>query len=303
MVRGALPWSVGGPAPPGRALLLGVLGAEAGARDLDEVGAVGEAVEGGRGEEGLAEKVWPFRPIAIAGQDDRRFLVAFVDDVVEVFGAGPAEGLQPEVVEDEQIGARVARETLLMGAVGAAAGEMREHLGGVNEEDIKAAAAGFMSESLAKVALADARRTVDQGVLVTLDELAGGEIEDLGLVEFGVEAEVEAFEGLGGIEGGPAQAQAELALGAALDFILQEHGEEFHEGGLLLDGLAIAHVEGLEDAGHAQGTQHGGELMSQFHGDRSSSAPGSGKKVVQGRACRGGAVATAAARGVKPGRG
>src|SRR5215472_14785445 len=130
MVRGALPWSVGGPAPPGRALLLGVLGAEAGARDLDEVGAVGEAVEGGRGEEGLAEKVWPFRPIAIAGQDDRRFLVAFVD----------------EVVEDEQIGARVARETLLMGAVGAAAGEMREHLGGVNEEDIKAAAAGFMSE-------------------------------------------------------------------------------------------------------------------------------------------------------------
>src|SRR5215813_4133484 len=92
-------------------------------------------------------------------------------------------------------------------------------------------------------------------------------------------------------------------LWARLDFILQEHGEEFHEGGLLLDGLAIAHVEGLEDAGHAQGTQHGGELMSQFHGDRSSSAPGSGKKVVQGRACRGGAVATAAARGVKPGRG
>ncbi len=90
---------------------------------------------------------------------------------------------------------------------------------------------------------------VEQGVLVTLDEQAGAEVEDLGLVELGVEAEVEALEGLGGIEGGPAQAQPELALDAALDFILQQDGEELHEGGLLLDGLAIADVERLEDAG------------------------------------------------------
>jgi hypothetical protein len=33
---------------------------------------------------------------------------------------------------------------------------------------------------------------------VALDELAGGEIGDPGLVELGVEAEVEAFEGFGG---------------------------------------------------------------------------------------------------------
>src|SRR5215472_7654518 len=138
MVRGALPWSVGGPAPPGRALLLGVLGAEAGARDLDEVGAVGEAVEGGRGEEGLAEKVWPFRPIAIAGQDDRRFLVAFVDDVVEVFGAGPAEGLQPEVGEEGKGGARGARGPLLGGAAGGPPGEWGELLGGVKKKNNKA---------------------------------------------------------------------------------------------------------------------------------------------------------------------
>src|SRR5580765_7600083 len=55
LVRGSPPSSVGGPAPPGRGLLLRVLGAEAGARDLDEVGAVGQAIEGGRGEQGLAE--------------------------------------------------------------------------------------------------------------------------------------------------------------------------------------------------------------------------------------------------------
>ena len=45
-----------------------------------------------------------------------------------------------------------------MGAVGAAAGEMQEHLGGVDEEHFVTAATGFMSERLAEMALTDARR-------------------------------------------------------------------------------------------------------------------------------------------------
>ena len=89
-----------------------------------------------------------------------------------------------------------------MGAVGAAAGEVGEHLVGVDEEDLVAAAAGFVGEGLAEMALADPGRAVDEDRLVALDELAGGEVEDLGLVELGIEAEVEALEGLGGIEGG-----------------------------------------------------------------------------------------------------
>jgi hypothetical protein len=45
---------------------------------------------------------------------------------------------------------------------------------------------------------------------------------------------------LGGIEGGAPQAHAELALGAALDLVVQERGQELHEPGPLLDGLALA---------------------------------------------------------------
>ena len=88
---------------------------------------------------------------------------------------------------------------------------------------------------------------------MAVDELAGGEIEDLGLVELGIEAEVEALQGLGRIEGSATQAQAQLALGAPFDLVVHEHGEEVDEGGLLLDGLAIADVERLEDAGQPLG--------------------------------------------------
>src|SRR2546428_601332 len=74
---------------------------------------------------------------------------------------------------------------------------------------------------------------VHQDRFLALDEL----VEDLGFVQLGVEREVKALEGLGGIEGGRPQAQAELALGAALDFVVQQHREEVDEGGLLFDGL------------------------------------------------------------------
>jgi hypothetical protein len=41
----------------GGQLLLGVLSAKALTRDLDEVGAVGQAIEGGGGEQGLPEEL------------------------------------------------------------------------------------------------------------------------------------------------------------------------------------------------------------------------------------------------------
>jgi hypothetical protein len=67
-VIGARSWWLGrGLWAPSGGLLLGVLGAEAGARDLDEVGTVGEAVEGRGGEEGLAEEVRPLSPVTVRG--------------------------------------------------------------------------------------------------------------------------------------------------------------------------------------------------------------------------------------------
>jgi hypothetical protein len=61
-------------------------------------------------------------------------------------GPGP-QRLEPEVVEDQEIGPGAAGEALRVGTVGAAAREMLEHLGGVDEENFVAAAAGLVSEA------------------------------------------------------------------------------------------------------------------------------------------------------------
>jgi hypothetical protein len=60
----------------------------------------------------LAEEIWPLRAIAVAGEDDRRALVALVDHVVEILGARRAQRLESEVVEDQEIRPGVAREAL-----------------------------------------------------------------------------------------------------------------------------------------------------------------------------------------------
>src|SRR5437773_7070816 len=73
-------------------LLLGVLGAEALARDLDEVRAVRQPIEGGGREQRLPEEVRPLRAVSIRGQENRAALIALVDDVVQILGPGCAEG-------------------------------------------------------------------------------------------------------------------------------------------------------------------------------------------------------------------
>jgi hypothetical protein len=113
--------SVGAAGAASRDLLLGVLGPEALASDLDEVRPMGQPIEGGRSQQRFAEELGPLGAVAIRGQQNGAPFISLVDDVVQIFGAGGPEALEPEIVEDQQRGAGVAGQPLLMGAVGAAA--------------------------------------------------------------------------------------------------------------------------------------------------------------------------------------
>src|SRR3989449_378055 len=153
-------------------------GPEAVAGDDDLVGVVRQAVEGGGGEERALEQVRPLGEGAVAGDDERALLVALVDDLVEVLGAGRVQGLQSEVIEDEEVAAHVGGETAFVGAVGAAAVEVRQHPRCRDEQNVEASAAGFVTERLGEVALADAGGAPGGDRLVALDETGGGEGAD-----------------------------------------------------------------------------------------------------------------------------
>ena len=89
-----------------------------------------EPVERGRREQRALKQIGPFRERAIRGDDEGAAFLSFVDHFIEIFGTGRRQRLEPEVVEDQHIGARVDEQASLVGAVSAPAVQMPEHARG-----------------------------------------------------------------------------------------------------------------------------------------------------------------------------
>ena len=153
-------------------------------------------------------------------------------------------------------------ELSLVGADRAGGVQACEQLRAGGEDDVVPLAHGAVPERLRQMALAGAAGADDQHRRAFVDVAPGGEVMDQGAVGRGQAVELEAFERLGGAEGRAAQPRAELLLLAPGDLVLDQQGEEFRVGELGIDGLAVASVERVEDAGEAQLL----ELRRQFGG-------------------------------------
>src|SRR5439155_14137734 len=176
------------------------------------------------------------------------------------------ERLEPEIIDDEQIGPEVAGEAPLVGAVRAAAVEVGEHAARAGEEHVEAAPTGFVAERLREMRFPDAGRALNQHVLVPFDEAPSRQIEDLLTRDRGIEVEVETLERLLEIEARPPQPERELLLRPAFHFVLQEALEKLDIGELLVHRLAVPEFQRLENPGEAQLLALRNELMAQGHG-------------------------------------
>lgn len=73
----------------------------------DAVGAMAEPIQGGRAEHAVGGKgVAPLGEIQVAGEDGGGALVAFGDQLVQVFVVRRTDGFGAEVVDDEEVDAR-----------------------------------------------------------------------------------------------------------------------------------------------------------------------------------------------------
>jgi len=170
---------------------------------------------------------------------------------VKLLVLGGAQGLEAEIVDDEQVQGGQFTEMAIVGAGGACGGQLGEHLGLGGEQDI--------------VALADGTGADDEDGDLLLDEATGGQVVDEGLVDGGVEGEVKLFQGLLVSEVGASDGQAEPFVASAGQFVLEDHGQEIHVGHLLVDGLAVSGIEGCQDSGEAKLLEHGGQFGLGFH--------------------------------------
>ena len=75
---------------------------------VDDVRAVGEAVDDGLGEPGVGEDLGPFAEGQVGGDDQRSAFVAFGEDLEDELGGAVGQGEVAEFVQDDELGAGVA---------------------------------------------------------------------------------------------------------------------------------------------------------------------------------------------------
>ena len=88
------------------------------------------------------------------------------EDLVDIAALRRIKGVEPEIVEDEQIDRDEAAHLALDAVVEPRGAQLFEHVLGAHEKDAVAAAASDMSQARSEVSLADADRTEDQDVVV-----------------------------------------------------------------------------------------------------------------------------------------
>src|SRR6266852_6214032 len=96
----------------------------------------------------------PFAGVAVGGDHGGGFAVAFGDYLIKVGGLGGGEGLEREVVDDEQLDGGQAAVFVVQGVVQAGGGEAFEELVGAGHVDGAAAADGDVAQGGGQVGLA-----------------------------------------------------------------------------------------------------------------------------------------------------
>jgi hypothetical protein len=134
------------------------------------------------------------------------------------------------------------------------------------EQDIVSLPRSCMSQRLCEMTLASPTRAGDQNGNFLVDESARGQIVDGGSIQTWQPIEVEAFECLLATEVGASHAQAEFLVIAPGYFIMDEQREEFGEGELAINGLAVSRFQRIEDARQAQLFKQWSQFRNGMHG-------------------------------------
>lgn len=208
-----------------------------------------QPVDGGSPQDAVWKGIGPFRDIEIRSDDGAFAFIAFGDDIVEVFILAALQGLEAEVIDNEQAHRCELGKLSLKAVVGTGGIELRKHFGYGGKQNIVSGADGTVAQGLGDVTFAGAAGTNDEHTDLFLDKPAGSQIDDQAAIDIGVEAEVELFQGFLISEVGPSKSGFKALLRSSGDFIGDDGGQKVHIGELLVDGLAVAGLYRVHDTG------------------------------------------------------
>lgn len=192
----------------------------------DDLGGVKEAVEDGGGAWDVADELAPVFEWSVAGHDGAACLVSPHDDLEEVLAASFGQLLHAHVVDDEEIGSQVSGENGVVVIDGFFMEEVSYDIEDGSVESGSALLDGGVADGLGEVCLSGAWWSDEEDISGLVEELAGGQLEELSSWQGRVEVPVELVDGLQVSEQCELGAAIELAVASDGDFVLEDELEE-----------------------------------------------------------------------------
>src|SRR5271166_2588008 len=157
--------------------------AQALAGQIDAIGVVNDAVEDGVGERGNADQVMPAVHGNLAGDDERAFVVAILDDFEQIARLVGRERFGSPIIQDEQFDAREGPQEPGVARIPMGDGQIGEEPGGAGVENGHVFSARLLAEGAGEPALAQAARPGHEQIATLGDPVTSGELEEERAVE------------------------------------------------------------------------------------------------------------------------
>ncbi len=170
------------------------------------MGVVNEAIEDGVGVGGIADHVMPGGQGKLRSDDRGAASISLLEDFEQVMTGAGVEGLEAEIVKDEEVGAAEGFDETGMASVAAGEREILVELGPAMIEDGAVVAAGLLADGASKPAFADAGGADESKIVVGVDPFAFCELLEQGAVQTAYGAVVDVLNA--GLLAQPGGAQA-----------------------------------------------------------------------------------------------
>src|SRR5271154_1286103 len=201
--------------------------AQALAGQFDAIGVMNDAVEDGVSERGYPDQIVPAVDGNLAGDDERAFVVAILDDLQQIARLIGRERFGAPIIENQQLDARQGAQEPGVARVAVSDGEIGEEPGHAGVENGHVLSARLMAEGAGEPALAQATGPGDQQVAALGDPVAGGELEEQRAVEPARTLIVDVLDAGGMAQPGDPGARFELLLPAQRQLVFEQQAEPF----------------------------------------------------------------------------
>ena len=205
-------------------------------------------VEDGIGEGGILNLRMPLVDGELGGKETGGLAVAVIQEVEDIASLIGGQGISEPLIQNDEVKGRQVFAEFGERAVDFSQLQLREQVSGFEIAHGIALRAEVVRQTTGQEGLTDARGANDDQTEMLGEPLPLSPLEELGFFQPTRHLKVDVIEGGGGKEGGLLESALEALLLTTEIFALDQEGEAFVKGEVMVGGLSLLLLPGFKQA-------------------------------------------------------